>query len=245
MPRSVNIGLILIFQIVDAITTIEVAAGKEMTAISAAITEEKVADASIETITTIEVAVAGIKMTAILAAIIEERVADVETITTIEAAVAGRKTAVDLATIRKARTAKKNDRRSTCRRRKQKKSCGPTAVISVEFDFQDGIKSSPLLVFRFSGVTKGINFKDYKDIQVKVTGENPPQKISSFSDAQFRDLLMSNLRKCHYEEPTPVQQWAIPIIMDGRDLMATAQTGSGKTVSICPAGFLTLFNKRI
>lgn len=41
---------------------------------------------------------------------------------------------------------------------------------------------------------------------------------------------MDNLRRTKYDEPTPIQRYAVPIILSGRDLMATAQTGSGKTV---------------
>ncbi|WP_440502315.1 DEAD/DEAH box helicase, partial [Serratia nevei] len=32
-----------------------------------------------------------------------------------------------------------------------------------------------------------------------------------------------------YREPTPIQRQAIPVVLEGRDLMASAQTGTGKT----------------
>ncbi|MEF9944522.1 MAG: DEAD/DEAH box helicase, partial [Burkholderiaceae bacterium] len=32
-----------------------------------------------------------------------------------------------------------------------------------------------------------------------------------------------------YTQPTPIQQQAIPIILQGRDILAAAQTGTGKT----------------
>jgi len=66
---------------------------------------------------------------------------------------------------------------------------------------------------------------------VKITGENAPKPINSFADAQLRELIMTNLRRRKYDKPTPIQEYTIPIVMDGRDLMATAQTGSGKMVN--------------
>ena len=55
--------------------------------------------------------------------------------------------------------------------------------------------------------------------------------ISRFCDAQLHETLLSNVAKAKYDKPTPVQKWAIPIILNGRDLMSCAQTGSGKTAS--------------
>jgi len=56
--------------------------------------------------------------------------------------------------------------------------------------------------------------------------------ICSFAAADLDDVFKDNVTKARYDKPTPIQKWAIPIIMRGRDLMACAQTGSGKTVNI-------------
>ena len=53
----------------------------------------------------------------------------------------------------------------------------------------------------------------------------------SFMAADISEVLKENIRKTNYDKPTPIQKWAIPVIMSGRDLMGCAQTGSGKTVS--------------
>nr|CAD7447027.1 unnamed protein product [Timema bartmani] len=81
------------------------------------------------------------------------------------------------------------------------------------------------------GITSGINFNKYDSIQVKVTGENKPEPIETFEAAGLRQFVLDNVKKSGYLKPTPVQRYALPIVMAGRDLMACAQTGSGKTVS--------------
>src|SRR3954454_15147034 len=43
--------------------------------------------------------------------------------------------------------------------------------------------------------------------------------------------LVQNLRTLGYVNPTPIQTQAIPAILTGRDLVATAETGSGKTAA--------------
>lgn len=85
----------------------------------------------------------------------------------------------------------------------------------------------------FSGVHTGINFEKYEDIPVKMTGEYCPQPIESFDDPQLKltPIIDNNIKLAKYDKPTPVQKYAIPIIMNRRDLMACAQTGSGKTAA--------------
>ena len=50
-----------------------------------------------------------------------------------------------------------------------------------------------------------------------------------FSELGLSAELLRAVRKQGYEEATPIQQQAIPLILEGRDLLAGAQTGTGKT----------------
>lgn len=75
----------------------------------------------------------------------------------------------------------------------------------------------------------GINFANYDDIPVEASGQNVPEPVSTFTNPPLDDHLISNIKLASYKVPTPVQKYSIPIVMGGRDLMACAQTGSGKT----------------
>ena len=79
----------------------------------------------------------------------------------------------------------------------------------------------------------GINFDAYEDIPVEATGDNVPEPISTFADVDLGPALAENVQRCKYVKPTPVQRYSIPIGLAGRDLMACAQTGSGKTAAFC------------
>ncbi|GAP87666.2 putative ATP-dependent RNA helicase ded1 [Rosellinia necatrix] len=75
----------------------------------------------------------------------------------------------------------------------------------------------------------GINFEKYDDIPVEASGHDVPEPVLSFSNPPLEDHLIRNIELARYKVPTPVQKYSIPIVMGGRDLMACAQTGSGKT----------------
>uniref|UniRef100_A0A667ZFB9 RNA helicase n=1 Tax=Myripristis murdjan TaxID=586833 RepID=A0A667ZFB9_9TELE len=83
----------------------------------------------------------------------------------------------------------------------------------------------------FAHYESGINFDKYDDIMVDVSGSNPPQAIMTFEEAALCETLNKNVSKSGYVKPTPVQKHGIPIISAGRDIMACAQTGSGKTAA--------------
>uniref|UniRef100_A0A7S4DLH6 RNA helicase n=1 Tax=Lotharella globosa TaxID=91324 RepID=A0A7S4DLH6_9EUKA len=82
----------------------------------------------------------------------------------------------------------------------------------------------------FSGkAPSGINFDKYDDVQVQVRGRDVPKPHEAFNEANFHELLLANINLANFSKPTPVQKFSIPICREKRDLMACAQTGSGKT----------------
>jgi ATP-dependent RNA helicase RhlE len=66
-------------------------------------------------------------------------------------------------------------------------------------------------------------------------GLRNPGKFSilttQFSQFSLSPALMARLNANQFETPTPVQAGAIPPALEGRDVLATAQTGTGKTLS--------------
>lgn len=53
----------------------------------------------------------------------------------------------------------------------------------------------------------------------------------TFHDFNFNQTLLDGLDAMGFETPTPIQQQAIPVILSGKDLIACAQTGTGKTAA--------------
>jgi len=53
----------------------------------------------------------------------------------------------------------------------------------------------------------------------------------SFSSFTFSSLIYSAIEKAGYKAPTDVQQKTIPAILEGKDVLARAETGSGKTAA--------------
>ena len=62
-----------------------------------------------------------------------------------------------------------------------------------------------------------------------------------FSDFNFKQDLEKAVNAAGFVEPSPIQQQAIPVVMAGKDIVAQAQTGTGKTAAF---GLPTLQNMK-
>ncbi|KAF2155768.1 putative ATP dependent RNA helicase [Myriangium duriaei CBS 260.36] len=61
--------------------------------------------------------------------------------------------------------------------------------------------------------------------------EKKPEAVSSFTDLNLDSRLLQAITKQEFSRPTSVQSAAIPLALSGRDILARAKTGSGKTAA--------------
>ena len=80
-------------------------------------------------------------------------------------------------------------------------------------------------------VQQGINFENYDKIPVEVSGQEIPEAMTDFTNCELNEVLSNNIALCKYKTPTPIQKYSIPCTLNNRDVMACAQTGSGKTAA--------------
>ncbi len=55
--------------------------------------------------------------------------------------------------------------------------------------------------------------------------------MQNFADLGLSEAALAAVERLGYENPTPVQEQAIPLVLEGRDLIAAASTGTGKTAA--------------
>ncbi|XP_003703115.1 DExD-box helicase 52 isoform X2 [Megachile rotundata] len=71
--------------------------------------------------------------------------------------------------------------------------------------------------------------------RINVTGSRVPEPISEFSELSknygVSEQLLNNVITCGYVQPTPIQMQAIPVMLQSRQVLACAPTGSGKTAA--------------
>lgn len=73
-------------------------------------------------------------------------------------------------------------------------------------------------------------------MRIHVKGTEAPIPITSFTqmpieDKQIRRVLLKNIEKSNYKEPTAIQMQSIPVLLHNYDCIGIAPTGSGKTAA--------------
>ncbi|CAE6494936.1 unnamed protein product [Rhizoctonia solani] len=70
-----------------------------------------------------------------------------------------------------------------------------------------------------------------KQKEMKVQGRDIPRPVTTFEEAGFPDYILTTIKMQGFTSPSPIQCQAWPMALSGRDVVAIAQTGSGKTIS--------------
>ncbi len=63
------------------------------------------------------------------------------------------------------------------------------------------------------------------------TVESATENLPAFDELGLSDEMLHAIENLGYTAPTPVQAGSIPVVLEGRDLLAAAQTGTGKTAA--------------
>src|ERR1700758_332569 len=63
------------------------------------------------------------------------------------------------------------------------------------------------------------------------SGQRKDKRVQSFSELQISSYVKERLLHASFVTPTPVQSATIPHAIEGQDVLATAQTGTGKTLA--------------
>ncbi|SFF02621.1 ATP-dependent RNA helicase RhlE [Thermoflexibacter ruber] len=69
------------------------------------------------------------------------------------------------------------------------------------------------------------------EIQNDTEPNDASEMIDSFEQFKLNKQILSAVQEVGYQKPTPIQAKAIPLILDGHDILGIAQTGTGKTAA--------------
>lgn len=72
---------------------------------------------------------------------------------------------------------------------------------------------------------------DANDVPVPAEELEAQKEENTFASLGLETRLLQGITKLNFRTPTPVQSKAIPLALEGRDILARAKTGSGKTAA--------------
>ncbi|KXZ44396.1 hypothetical protein GPECTOR_68g367 [Gonium pectorale] len=92
------------------------------------------------------------------------------------------------------------------------------------------------------GFVSASEYRRQHDISVQ--GDHVPDPLQTFESVGFPPDILDEIRRAGFKSPTPIQGQAWPIALSGRDLVAIAKTGSGKTCGFLLPGMLHIQQTR-
>ncbi|XP_068694300.1 probable ATP-dependent RNA helicase DDX59 [Montipora foliosa] len=118
--------------------------------------------------------------------------------------------------------------KATTRSSESKNNCIQSSMVSTD----DG---KYIFLYKEHLFITGLSLNQVDDIRfnlnIKVKGDTVSKPILEFQHCQFTTTINENLSHFGYATPTPVQMQVIPVALSLRDVLACAQTGSGKTAA--------------
>ncbi|KAJ1414342.1 WW domain [Sesbania bispinosa] len=80
--------------------------------------------------------------------------------------------------------------------------------------------------------------------EVTATGDNIPPPFMTFDATGFPPEILREIYSAGFSNPTPIQAQTWPVALQGRDIVAIAKTGSGKTLGYLMPAFILLRQRR-
>uniref|UniRef100_A0A7S3JTY3 RNA helicase n=1 Tax=Aureoumbra lagunensis TaxID=44058 RepID=A0A7S3JTY3_9STRA len=70
-----------------------------------------------------------------------------------------------------------------------------------------------------------------RENQISIEGRGVPKPVFTFEEASMPDYVLTEVMRCGFEKPTPIQSQGWPMALLGRDMIGISKTGSGKTLA--------------
>lgn len=74
--------------------------------------------------------------------------------------------------------------------------------------------------------------------QIVVTGTDVPKPCLTFEEASMPEYVLSEVLKCGFDKPTPIQSQGWPMALKGKNMVGVSATGSGKTLAFLLPGMI-------
>jgi ATP-dependent RNA helicase DDX5/DBP2 len=74
--------------------------------------------------------------------------------------------------------------------------------------------------------------------EIVVRGDDVPKPVLTFEEASMPEYVLSEVLKCGFDKPTPIQSQGWPMALKGKNMVGISATGSGKTLAFLLPGMI-------